>query len=289
MSKANKSPIWSGTVTLIFANMEGKVHFVTTRLLASGPGKADHTEVIQCVLDDVRCMQAATLEHQFRVRRLLDYALVYVTVLLVTCDQPERRSITGLLAGNSKLHACFGISCAVALLTKPLEACLMCVHALNEYVNTCQFNLPVNGVCARCLQWTLPEKTGCLSSYKYSSIVDKNFPVDAVAGAHLNTHAGMVNCKLLLEAWNEAYIKWVENNVWTSKQVEAYFKVLTVNDATASKFILQGRRCQIATVFRKTLWRLGMSQCNGCSHPICLNVQMSIFRCLPHQCGRWWS
>jgi hypothetical protein len=33
MSKANKTPIWSGTVTLIFGSLVGKVDFVTTRLV----------------------------------------------------------------------------------------------------------------------------------------------------------------------------------------------------------------------------------------------------------------
>jgi hypothetical protein len=250
MSKANKTPIWSGTVTLIFASMEGTVRFVTTRLAANGPGKADHTEVIQCILDDVISIQAKTLDRQFRVRRLDDYALVYVNVLLVTCDQPERRSITGLLAGNSKLHACFGISCAVSLLFKPLEACPACVDRLKTYTSARQFNFPVTRACVVCLQWTLPEDPGCLGEYKYTSSVDSNFPGDAEAGCHLNTHAGMVTSSLLLKAWAEAYDKWVVQNVWTSKQVEAYFKVLTINEGTTGKFLAQGRRCQLANAFR---------------------------------------
>ncbi len=88
MSKANKTPIWSGTATLIFCSLVGCVHFVTTRLVTSGPGKADHTEVIQCILENLQSMQGQCLSRQFWVRRLLDYALVYPSVLLITCFQP---------------------------------------------------------------------------------------------------------------------------------------------------------------------------------------------------------
>jgi hypothetical protein len=120
MTKANKTPIWSGTVTLIFATLQGKVIFAITQLVASGPGKADHTEVVQCLLDSIVSMKKLSLTRSFWVRLLEARALVFPSVVVITCDQPERQTIYGLLAGNSKLHACFGISCNTALLIKPL-------------------------------------------------------------------------------------------------------------------------------------------------------------------------
>ena len=257
MTKANKSPIWSGTVTLIFVTTEGQVKFATTRLAANGPGKADHTEVIQCILDDILSMQNSTLLRQFWVRRLLAHALIYPIVLLATCDQPERRSICGLLAGNSKLHACFGITCSVALLAIPLEACPTCVSKLNAYILSRQFNTPFVDQCKLCLQWNLPDAPGCNPKYKYNSIVDKQFPGNAIAGAHLNTHAGMLTTALLRRAWNEAYQQWVVHKSWTGKNVEAYFKVLTINDSTTDKFLAQGRRCQIANAYREDPFSVG--------------------------------
>lgn len=81
----------------------------------------------------------------------------------------------------------------------------------------------------------------CDPDFQYSHAVDEMFPKNAVAGATLNTHAGMVSMSTLTKAWNEAYEKWVINNEWKVKEVEAYFKVLTINDATTSRFIDQGR------------------------------------------------
>jgi hypothetical protein len=151
MTKANKTPIWSGTVTLIFASLKGEVMFATTRLVASGPGKADHTEVIQCLLDSVVSMQVGSLTRTFWVRPLLACAFVYPSVLVVTCDQPERRSLYGLLAGNSKLHACFGISCNTALLVKSLEACDECVTKLRQYSVGQNYEHPCLPQCQQCL------------------------------------------------------------------------------------------------------------------------------------------
>ena len=55
---------------------------------------------------------------------------------------------------------------------------------------------------------------------------------------------------MLHNAWDEAYDKWVIQNIWNKKQVECYFKVLTINDATTTGFVEQCRRCQLAITFR---------------------------------------
>jgi hypothetical protein len=116
LCKANKTPIWSGTVTLIFSELDGAVLYVTTRLIANGPGKGDHTEVVQCIHDDLKMLQETCRDRSYWVREYADYALVYPCVHFIVCDQPERRTITGLLAGNSKLHSCFGVTCHTGLL-----------------------------------------------------------------------------------------------------------------------------------------------------------------------------
>jgi hypothetical protein len=179
MCKANKTPIWSGTVTLIFSELDGAVLFVTTRLIANGPGKGDHTEVIQCILDDLKSIQGKCLDRTFWVRDQNEYALVYPTILLVICDQPERRYLSGLLAGNSKLHSCFGISCHTGLLVRSLEACSSCVGGLESYLEAHEYLLSVPGQCLACLQWTLPNTTSSNPAFAYTGVVNANFPGDA--------------------------------------------------------------------------------------------------------------
>jgi hypothetical protein len=250
LTKANKSPIWSGTVTLIFATLEGSVRFVTTRLVASGPGKADHTEVIQSLYDSTRALQTQCCSHKFWKRESSIYVLVYPSVLLITCDQPERRYLAGLLAGNSKLHACFGVSCNTAALTKNLEACTICIVAINRYIDQKAFTTRFSKPCDVCLQWNLPSVSGQQTEYSYQHPLESDFPDDAVSGAYFNTHAGIVSMSILKQAWDEAFQKWVLDRTWTQKQVEVYFKVLTINDATVARFVDQGRRCQLAEAYR---------------------------------------
>jgi hypothetical protein len=62
----------------------------------------------------------------------------------------------------------------------------------------------------------------------------------------------MLTSSILQQAWDEAYDKWVVNNTWTAKHVMVYFKVLTINDSTTTKFIEQGRRCQLANMYHTT-------------------------------------
>jgi hypothetical protein len=123
---------------------------------------------------------------------------------------------------------------------------------INAYVHQAQFQLPFSFQCETCLQWTLPSHPGSFPEYEYSEAVSPAFPPGAVAGSHVNTHSSMITVELLKEAWEEAYDKWVVWNDWTAKQVEAYFKVLTINDATVAQFVNQRRtRCQLAEAHRK--------------------------------------
>jgi hypothetical protein len=249
LCKANKTPIWTGTVTLIFASLQGQVVFVTTRIIASGPGKADHTEVVQAIVDDVVSLQSQCNITKFWTRVDTAYAKVYPVATLVTCDQPERRTICGLLAGNSKLHACFGICCNTALLQIGLEACAGCVKKLNTYTQHKQFEHAFTTTCALCHQWKLPLTLGD-HTYRYSHPLELSFPSDASAGATLNTHAGKVNTSMLIHAWDEAWNKWIVTGTWTQKHVEVYFKVLTINDATSTGFVDHGRRYLLAREYR---------------------------------------
>jgi hypothetical protein len=154
------------------------------------------------------------------------------------------------MARNSKLHSCFGVSCNTSLLLRPLEACAGCILKMRRYVSRCEFATPCSSDCAKCLHWSLPTSPGCNPLYRYSRCLDVGFPADAVAGGFLNTHAGPISMTVLRQAWDEAFQKWIVHGLWSSQQVESYFKVLTINDATTERFIDQGRRCILARKFR---------------------------------------
>ena len=49
-----------------------------------------------------------------------------VELLHAVCDQPAKRKLCGLKAGNGNYHACFGYSISYATLQKPFPACANC-------------------------------------------------------------------------------------------------------------------------------------------------------------------
>jgi hypothetical protein len=64
-------------------------------------------------------------------------------------DQPTKRALCGLKAGNGKYHACFGYSIGFATLQKPFPACAECRDILFDNND----DLPT---CLHCHAWKLP-------------------------------------------------------------------------------------------------------------------------------------
>jgi hypothetical protein len=72
-----------------------------------------------------------------------------VYLLHFVCDQPTKRALCGLKAGNGKYHACFGYSIGFSTLRKPFPACAACRAILVDNND----DLPT---CPHCHAWTLP-------------------------------------------------------------------------------------------------------------------------------------
>jgi hypothetical protein len=64
-------------------------------------GKANHTEIIQYILNNTIALQWNCSSHKFWVNESSGYVLIHLSVPVMTCDQPECHTISGLLAGNS--------------------------------------------------------------------------------------------------------------------------------------------------------------------------------------------
>jgi hypothetical protein len=187
-SKGNRSPVWSGSVTLVFINLQGCVMSVATYPFAAGPGKADHNGIFEHILLDV-CALQAPLDDNLVSRRwyysrgATQMALVYGELFCIWQDQPARRQETNLLGGNSNNHAIFGTSCYVKHLQTPIAACHRCWHATRAYLERGEFQNALVPGCPHCTNWRFP--TDPHSSLYHSKISDK-FPVDAIAGQAFN-------------------------------------------------------------------------------------------------------
>ena len=121
-NKANRKSAWSGTVTFIFYDLNKCcVYMVKSQLLSSGPGKASHEKVFEELLRDKKEMTFSSGgPNEDRVKSFDFHSRCHGGKLthffLDPCftglmDNPERKANFGLLSGNSRNHALFGVSC----------------------------------------------------------------------------------------------------------------------------------------------------------------------------------
>jgi hypothetical protein len=240
-SKGNRSPIWSGSVTMVFVDIAGIVGFVTTYSIAAGPGKADHEVIFRHINNDLHSLQVSVDNGEsgrsrwFFSRRDNKMALVYGELFCIWQDQPARRQETNTLGGNSNNHTIYGTSCFVKHLRKTLAACAECDQATSDYLRFLVFDKALCRECSNCTNWSLPVDP-TLSLYNHP-ISDK-FPADAVAGQDFNTGAGPIDTTILIAAWKEACDAVVTGR-WTDGVVHIYLKTLCVNEATVKALIRQ--------------------------------------------------
>ena len=157
-TKGNRRPVWSLTTTMILADTKvWKPRMCFTDLCAMGPGKTNHSEVIDCIVKDLRKQQEITQYFYHSASSL--YIGVTFQVGLILQDQPERRSMFGLQYGNSKFHSVFGLSCDFSRLDRPFNSCLACARQVDEYISSRTWDRPiyhnVTTPCLSCYGWSL--------------------------------------------------------------------------------------------------------------------------------------
>jgi hypothetical protein len=238
-SKGNRNPVWSGTLTMVLVDLQGRLVTVASYPFAAGPGKADHDVVFQNVLNDVRALQApldaGTSQRWFYRRAAHHMALVYAELFCIWEDQPARRQETNTLGGNSLNHSIFGRSCFVKQLRKPIPACAACRTATSVYLAAGDYRHPLDTACSLCTNWQFPDDP---KISLYDRPINDKFPTDAVAGKDFNLGGGVVDTDVLIPAWKEACAAVVGGR-WSDTTVAIYLKTLLVNDATIKAMLMQ--------------------------------------------------
>ena len=89
---------------------------------------------------------------------------VTITLLSSIHDQPERRDILGLSAGNSKFHARFGYSMDFEYLYNTIKACEDCYKSIDNELNSDKQSYKNNycwrsNNCKKCVCWKYVEKS----------------------------------------------------------------------------------------------------------------------------------
>jgi hypothetical protein len=242
--KSNRSPMHTGTVSLLIVDVESQsVVGVCTYPNMGGPGKIDHEPVFRRLLEDIESFESEGSNRRFPSRHFLSDVEVHVKVLFVVQDQPERRASSGLLGGGSIMHPMFGVSCDFQHLRLPFEACHHCVLAIEAYLAAKDWSHPPLTVnCEHCLGWSLERltKTSYRSRFKLPGrppAADDNRIILVPPGVGLFDGPGRLVSKLLKMAWNHCIHEFVHEHRWVEADVKLYFGILCINNATIDAFI----------------------------------------------------
>jgi hypothetical protein len=222
LTKLNKTPIWTATVTLIFAcGRTLAVLAKKTSLAAVSPGKADHQPVLRSLLKSFGALSGETVYHEGE-RSVLQCVPMYLSA-----DQPEKRNISGTYGGNSTNHPYFGCGCFFSLLPRPFGSCGRCM--LDNIIGSVSETPLKTAGCPTCMDWELPPRNSMEDAWVrpkmwvYTSPV---YPVDKVLPGtkyfdSFNEGAGRISHWILESVWEECYRLYVEERACTAEQVRS--------------------------------------------------------------------
>jgi len=121
-SKNNRGSVWLMTLTVQTAK-SGNPNRFSVYPIATGNKDADHTRVVQILLDDINEMGNDIIMWNGAIMKNEE---VGVHLLCVVQDQPERRKFNGLLTGGVGNHPRFGWNCNFQKLKDTMLPCKEC-------------------------------------------------------------------------------------------------------------------------------------------------------------------
>jgi hypothetical protein len=96
-----------------------------SNLIAAGNKHGDHEGILRGLGEGI-----GECRGDHYCRALGQGVPLRVYLLHAVCDQPSKRAMCGLKAGNDKYHACFGYSICFTTLQTPFLACAACRSTL---------------------------------------------------------------------------------------------------------------------------------------------------------------
>lgn len=224
-SKSNRSPMHTGTVTLLFVDIESKLVIgMSTFPNMGGPGKIDHGPVFQRFKDDLLQFEKDDANRVFPCCRFSANVEIHTIIMFIIQDQPERRQVSCLLGGNSTLHPLFGVSCDFSELRVPFSLCTDCMNKLEEYFTAQDWSSPpMMDHCPICISWSLER----LVEQCYKIRHPKPFSLQEDSPGAI----------LFERPSNIHYVLTLCHHSWVEADVKKYPHQLYINDATITHFI----------------------------------------------------
>jgi hypothetical protein len=246
-SKNNRSPVWSATGTMIFAELgsEDTPFLAHTVLLGVGASKnTSHEEFFEMLVKE------KTTKWEDCNGQLVPFSLfsrlhdkkvnVFITIALALQDNPERRQSAMLLAGNSNTHGAFSLSCDFRMLAIPFVACSDCQERTKQYLRNSNLSDDcVNHECTKCLGFSIDKL--CSKGVYKEQIGGMRPPLRPDEfGYELTIKPGRITFEDNIRAWEYATKMFIERK-WRVGRTRAYLKLFCCNDELQQRFVLQGR------------------------------------------------
>jgi hypothetical protein len=111
LSKLNRTSAFAAVATVLLVNTTGSLVAAYSNLIAAGNKHGDHEGILRGFGDGL-----GDCPGQHYCGALGKCVPLRVDLLRAMCDQPAKRALCGLKAGNGKYHACFGYSINYATL-----------------------------------------------------------------------------------------------------------------------------------------------------------------------------
>ena len=250
LSKSNRGSVWSVTVCFIIVLLEadGTVATVSVvnQLLCCASEQEDHFQYLDILRDEIqefKTEDGKLKPHHSFCRTAANkgetgICVVHLCPGVMLQDNPERRKSSGLLAGNSNLHAMFGVSCDFKNLKMKFHACKTCEQKLTSYIEAGRHKRPFVSNCKECHCWSVEgtNELTCKTAIQVPGLT-RNDP-----GEGRRHKGGKFEYPELIGAWNHGILMYCQPRKWNATTLREYFKLFCMNDSLVDKFLEQAKR-----------------------------------------------
>ena len=250
-SMAGRAQVWTKTMTIAATREDGNLH-ENTYLVAVGLKGASHDEVEKRHSEDLRMLQSSELQ-PFFVGEHNKMIKCRFEVLANLGDQPEKRTMNGVVLGSGSWGARSFVSANHDALYNKLKACSRCISVMRQRDTDARCTLPLPE-CRDCLNFDALKEDSPLAlvrapdDYPYK---DRDgylkIPGDVNRVVLKEGHAYLRPFKISYEsleaALNEAHLGFCDYD-WEKKHCKAFLTVENVNTELIDKFLEYAERAK---------------------------------------------
>jgi len=228
-SKQNRGSVYLKTVSFVRPEFSTANPNAYTYCVAVGPVKSDREVVERKFYEELESFSTTPLPRFFS-KEENKVCTVYLEVLCVLQDQPERRKVNYLAYGNSNFHGRWGWSCDFKSLSTVLPSCTVCRKNLLA-------NRPSVSTCDKCLSWRI-EKNHPLCKFE----APKKFPLCSSDSGIL--YPFKLSYSVLENCVEKCHSKIIDGT-WNKTTARSFLSFNCLNNESITAIISNAYNCKL--------------------------------------------